>query len=246
MPHDADALADALEEELATTGTPERAAKEKRYLKSDLKFHGTTVWQIERAVRAFTVANPVDSHDVLIELVEALWCEPVHERRMAAVTLLERHRQLLTPADLPLLERLIRESRTWAYVDNLAGNVVGPLCVGSAGTGEVLDRWSEDEDFWVRRSALLSQLRPIRDGAPLDRFFRYADAMLGEKGFFIRKAIGWVLREAAKTRPADVAAWLGPRTHRISGIAIREAVKYLPPGDAGRLRAAYRGRRPAA
>jgi 3-methyladenine DNA glycosylase AlkD len=165
---------------------------------------------------------------------------------MAAVTLLERHRQLLTPADLPLLERLIRESRTWAYVDNLAGNVVGPLCVGAAGTGKVLDRWAQDPDFWVRRSALLSQLRPIRDGAPLDRFLRYADAMLGEKEFFIRKAIGWVLREAGKARPADAVAWLAPRTDRISGVAIREAVKYLPAEDAARLMTAYRGRRPAA
>jgi 3-methyladenine DNA glycosylase AlkD len=246
VPNDAAALADALEQELASTGTPERAAQEKRYLKSSLRFHGTTVWQIERAVRAFTVANPVDGHDFLVELVEALWREPVHERRMAAVTLLERHRQLLTPSDLPLLERLIRESRTWAYVDNLAGNVVGPLCVGAPGTGEVLDRWAGDEDFWVRRSALLSQLRPIRDGAPLDRFFRYADAMIGEKEFFIRKAIGWVLRDAGKTRPAEVVAWLAPRTDRISGVAIREAVKYLPPDDATRLMAAYRAHRPAA
>jgi 3-methyladenine DNA glycosylase AlkD len=165
---------------------------------------------------------------------------------MAAVTLLERHRQLLTPSDLPLLERLIRESRTWAYVDNLAGNVVGPLCVGAPGTGEVLDRWAGDEDFWVRRSALLSQLRPIRDGAPLDRFFRYADAMLGEKEFFIRKAIGWVLRDAGKTRPAEVVAWLAPRTDRISGVAVREAVKYLPAEDAAWLMTAYRARRPAA
>jgi 3-methyladenine DNA glycosylase AlkD len=164
---------------------------------------------------------------------------------MAAITLLERHRQVLGPDDLPLIERLIRESRTWAYVDNLAGNVAGPLCVGASGTGEVLDRWAGDEDFWLRRSALLSQLRPIRDGAPLDRFLRYADAMLGEREFFIRKAIGWVLREAGKARAADVVAWLAPRTARISGVAIREAVKYLPREDAARLMTAYRAKRPA-
>ncbi len=245
MPNDAAALADALEEELAAFGTPERATQEKRYLKSTLRFHGTTVWQIERTVRAFTVAHPIDGHDVLVDLVEALWAVPVHERRMAAITLLERHRQVLGPDDLPLIERLIRESRTWAYVDNLAGNVAGPLCVGASGTGEVLDRWAGDEDFWLRRSALLSQLRPIRDGAPLDRFLRYADGMLGEREFFIRKAIGWVLREAGKARAADVVAWLAPRTARISGVAIREAVKYLPREDAARLMTAYRAKRPA-
>jgi 3-methyladenine DNA glycosylase AlkD len=152
---------------------------------------------------------------------------------------------MLDPGDLPLLERLIRESRTWAYVDALASNVVGPVCTGAPGSGEILDGWATDRDFWVRRAALLSQLRPIRDGAPLDRFLRYAEPMLEEREFFIRKAIGWVLREAGKRRPADVIAWLAPRTARASGVTLREAVKYLPAEDAARLLAAYRARRPA-
>lgn len=245
MPNDVASFADELERDLAAAGDPERAIGEKRYLKSDLAFHGTTVWQIERAVRAFTVEHPIDGHDSLLALAEVLWAQPVHERRMAAILLLERHRTMLGPADLPLLERFIRESRTWAYVDALAGNVVGPVCAGAAGAGEILDRWAEDDDFWVRRAALLSQLRPIRDGAPLDRFLRYADAMLEEKEFFVRKAIGWVLREAGKKRPEEVAAWLAPRTDRASGVTMREAVKYLPPRTAEHLMTAYRGRRPA-
>ena len=239
---DAIAAADALEAELRAQGDPARAAGEKRYLKSRLQFHGVTLPQLERTVRAFTVAQPIADREALNALIAALWDSPVHERRMAAVVLLERHRPLLTPDDMPLLERLIRESQTWAYVDALAANVVGPLCAGTAGSGKVLDRWAGDPDFWVRRAALLSQLRPVRDGAPLDRFLRYADAMLDEKEFFIRKAIGWVLREAGKTRPGEVAAWLADRVDRVSGVTLREAVKYLSQEDARRLRAAYRGR----
>jgi 3-methyladenine DNA glycosylase AlkD len=242
---DAQARADAIEAELAAVGSPERAEGEKRYLKSDLDFHGTTIWEIERAVKRDLVDSGSLTHDDLVALVEALWARPVHERRMAAVIVLERNHRLLTVADLPLLERLIRESRTWAYVDALAAGVVGPLAAGAGEAAETLNRWSADGDFWVRRSALLSQLRPLRDGAPLDRFARYADAMLDEKEFFIRKAIGWVLREAGKRRPADVVAWLAPRTHRASGVTMREAVKYLPPADAARLMTAYRERRPA-
>lgn len=239
------AAADELEAELRALGNAERSLQEKRYLKSDLTFHGVTQPQIERAVRSLTVSHPLAGHDELVRLVEALWVRPVHERRMAAVLLLERHRQLLDVRDLSLLERLIREARTWAYVDALAANVVGPLCAGASGCDVVLDRWAVDPDFWVRRSALLSQLRPIRDGAPLDRFARYADAMLDEKEFFIRKAIGWVLREAGKRRPADVVAWLEPRTGRTSGVTLREAVKYLPAEDAARLQASYRRHRRA-
>ena len=237
--------ASAIEADLAALGTPERARQEKRYLKSKLRFHGTTVPQIERVVRAFTVEQPIGDHDQLVALVTALWDEPVHDRRMAAVMLMERHRQLLGVADLELLERLIRESKTWAYVDGLATNVVGAICAGSPAAGKVLDRWAGDEDFWVRRAALLSQLRPVSSGAPLDRFARYADTMLDEREFFIRKAIGWVLREAGKRRPAEVATWLAPRTDRVSGVTIREAVKYLPDEDNARLMRAYRARRRA-
>jgi 3-methyladenine DNA glycosylase AlkD len=68
--------------------------------------------------------------------------------------------------------------------------------------------------------------------------------MLDEREFFIRKAIGWVLRETSKRRPDEVTAWLAPRTHRASGVTMREAVKYLPSADAERLMAAYREKRP--
>jgi 3-methyladenine DNA glycosylase AlkD len=244
-PVDPAVAADALEAELAALGSRERAVQEKRYLKSALSFHGATLPQIERTVRSLTVQHPITDHDWLLALVEALWAKPVHERRMAAVMLLERHRTLLAIGDLALLERLLRESRTWAYVDALAANVVGPLCTGAPDAGTVLDRWATDEDFWIRRAALLSQLRPLRDGAPLDRFTRYADAMLEEKEFFIRKAIGWVLREAGRRRPADVFAWLAPRTNRASGVTMREAVKHLPEEDAAALMRAYRAKRPA-
>ena len=109
----------------------------------------------------------------------------------------------------------------------------------------MLDRWSSDDDFWIRRSALLAWLRPLRHGASLDRFLAYADGMLDEKEFFIRKAIGWVLREVGKRRPEEVSPWLAPRTHRASGVTMREATKYLPAADRERLMLAYREKRPA-
>jgi 3-methyladenine DNA glycosylase AlkD len=156
------------------------------------------------------------------------------------------HTDLLTAADLAPIERLLRESLTWALVDGLAVDVVGSVLASDPDrTTTVLDRWSTDGDFWIRRSALLAWLRPLRQAAPLDRFLGYADAMLDEKEFFIRKAIGWVLREVAKRRPDEVAGWLAPRTHRVSGVTLREAAKYLPAADRERLMLAYRERRPA-
>ena len=236
-------LADAIEARLREVGTPKRAVGEKAYLKSDLDFLGATVWDVRAAVKALA---PALDHADLIAEVEALWASPIFELRMAAVMLLERFVGKLGPDDLPLLERLVRDSRTWALVDGLAGDVLGGLVVAQPDAMSAeLDRWASDGDFWVRRSSLLAEVRPIRQGAPMDRFLARADAMLDEREFFIRKAIGWVLREAGTRRPDEVAAWLAPRTGRASGVTMREAVKYLPAAEAERLMHAYRERRPA-
>ena len=236
-----------LEARLRTVGTPKRAVGEKAYLKSDLEFLGATVGQIRAEVKTMLAGIGELGHDDLMALVEALWSEPIFERRMAASVMLEMRKGLLGVDDLRPLERLLRDSRTWALVDGLAGDVVGSILASDErGTSAVLDRWATDADFWIRRSALLAWLRPLRRGAPLDRFLAYADAMLEEKEFFIRKAIGWVLREAGKRRPGEVAAWLAPRTHRASGVTMREAVKYLPEPTAFDLTAAYRARVPLA
>jgi 3-methyladenine DNA glycosylase AlkD len=230
-----------IEAELRHVGTPQRAADEKRYLKSDLRFLGAKLGDIRRVAKE-TSRSPTLDRDALIELVEELWREPVFERRMVAVILLELRAGELRSGDLRLIERLIRESRTWALVDVLAVAVVGEMA-GRLRIERTLDRWARDDDFWVRRSSLLAELRPLKYGAPFERFARRADAMLEEKEFFIRKAIGWVLRETSKKRPDEVYAWLAPRTHRASGVTMREAVKYLDDRRATTLMDAYRSGR---
>jgi len=233
------------ERALRELGTASRATSEKAYLKSDLEFAGTAVPAIRALVTAGRKARPGLAHDELTGMVEALWESPLYECRQAAVILLERSVTLLGPADMPLLERLLRTSRTWALVDGLAVNVAGTLAERFPQTGAVLDRWAGDEDFWLRRSALLALLRPLRAGrGDFERFAGYADAMLTEREFFIRKAIGWVLRETGKRRPELVAGWLGPRVHRASGVTVREAVKPLPAPIRAALLAGYRDKIP--
>ena len=242
----AEQLADLLTDELRAVGDPDRAAQEKAYLKSDLEFFGESVWEIRRVAKAFVNGAPAMSHDDLVALVAALWAGPVFERRMAAVVLLELHPKLLSAADLPLIERLVRESLTWALVDALATDVVGGILERApAKVTPVLDRWATDADFWMRRTSLLGELQGLRTGADLAPFLRRAEAMLDEKEFFIRKAIGWVLREVGKRRPAEVIAWVAPRTHRASGVTMREAVRYLPVEERDRLMLAYKEKRPA-
>ena len=218
-----------IHELLSAEGVPERAAQEKRYLKSDLEHLGVSVPAIRRVVKDFVRRHPELDRGEVVELADALWREPVHERRMAAVELLDLFGDRLLADDLALVERLIREARTWALVDGLAASVAGRLVDRFPSTGDALDRWAADEDFWVRRAALLALLLPLRKGdGDFGRFSRYADAMLEEREFFIRKAIGWVLRETSKRRPDLVYEWLAPRAARAAGLTVREATKYLP------------------
>ena len=237
---------EAIGEALRASADPERARNEKRYLRSDLRFIGAGVPSIRKAIRQVVRRGSISERTTLLAFVDACWDGDVHELRVAGVLALQRSTDLLEARDLELVEALIRRSKTWAYVDPLSIHMAGALVERFPELGPALDRWAEDADFWVRRSAILALLGPLRRGeGDFDRFSRYADAMLCEREFFIRKAIGWTLREVSKKRPCLVYSWLAPRTHRIAGVAMREAVKYLPEDRRDELMAAYRGKRPA-
>lgn len=218
-------LAGEIDAALRAAGDPARAEGERAYLKSSLQHYGTSVPAVRKVAK--TVGRL--GHDQLVALVETLWDDVVYERRAVCVELLAASNPSLRVDDAPLLERLLRESGTWALVDALAASVVGALVERDPdGWAPILDRWAADADFWLRRSALLALLVPLRrGGGDFARFARYADAMLDEREFFIRKAIGWVLRDTAKKRPDLVFDWLLPRAARASSITIREAVKPL-------------------
>ncbi|WP_166974122.1 DNA alkylation repair protein [Brevibacterium atlanticum] len=224
-------LAEVVDRKLRERGTRERAQKEKSYLKSEIDHYGASVPDTRSVVRAALRGADL-RHDEAIDLARQLWTEPsdnpVHERRLAATMMLIHMQDHLGASDTQVIEGFLREARTWALVDPLAGDLVGPLSERDPGFDPVLERWAVDDDFWIRRSALLAHLRPLRTGrGDFDRFTRFADEMLREKEFFIRKAIGWVLRDTAKKRPDLVFDWILPRAHRASGVTIREAVKPL-------------------
>ena len=227
------AIVDELDAGLRAAGTPERAAGSKAYLKSDLEFYGAAVPDMRAAVKALHRSRPGLTREEVLDVAGRLWVRPVFERRLLAVLLLEADVGLLTADDLGLLERWVRLGRMWALVDNISGDVAGPLLdrLGEPVATAVLDAWAADGDVWVRRSALLAHVRSLRaGGGDWERFARYADAMLEEREFWIRKAIGWVLRDMSRGgRPDLVYEWLLPRASRASGVTLREAVKYLTP-----------------
>jgi 3-methyladenine DNA glycosylase AlkD len=242
-PVSVETMIEEMETLLGAAGTADRAEAERRYLKSDLQHLGVPVPEIRKIVKQALKDAGELSHDQLVGLVEGLWRRPVHEIRMAAVEVVNARPHDLRPGDITLVEHMLRTAKTWALLDGLA--VSGARCVltGHPDEEAILDRWAHDDDFWIRRSALLVHLGPLRNGSGnWERFCRYADGMLDEKELFIRKAIGWVLRDTARLRPDMVYAWILPRARRASGVTIREVVKRLTPEQAEEVMGAYRRR----
>lgn len=219
---------------LEAHATAERAAHERGYLKSTLHHLGVRV----PVVRAETLRwwRARSDPAALRPTVDALWATEVHELRVAAVELLVKETELLTVADAAWVEQLLRDCKTWALLDNLAIKALGPAVVREAAWLPVVERWSRDDDFWVQRAALLTHLLPMRRGeGDWTRFSRQADRVLESKEFFLRKAIGWVLREASKRDPNAVADWLEVRLDHVSGLTLREGSRNLPAPLQARL-----------
>ena len=229
MPLDISATADELANDLIAVGTKERAVNEKRYLKSEIDHYGVSVPEIRKMARRFARNRQDLPKSDLTRLTLELWDRDVYELRKLAVNILAAKVSLLNVEDLEFLERLVRRSYTWALIDDMSFNVVAPVLTEVDGAASIRRRWAQDEDFWVRRTAMLALLPGLRRGTDgWDEFIIYADSMLEEREFFIRKAIGWVLREVSKHSPELVAEWLEPRAAIASSVTMREALKYLP------------------
>ena len=232
--------ADDLIASLRAAAVPGRAEGEKRYLKSERVHLGTSMPAIRQVAVAFRKAHPALSRAELLALCDDLWARGIHEGNALVVELLDLHQPLLAARDLAFLERLLREAHTWALSDGLSASVVGPLVERLPALQRTLDRWAKDPDFWIRRASLLGLLLALRAGrGDLALFGKRADPMLGETEFFVRKAIGWVLRDTSRRRPAEVAGWILPRAARASGLTVREATKHLPARDRAKILAAH-------
>ena len=205
-------------------------------MKSTLRFHGIDAAQLRAECAAFCKAHPDIDRDQLIAYATALFATDAFDLRSAAIALLERKGMLLQGSDARWLAELARAGACWAHVDFLATAVIDRLLERGGGVAAWARVWASDDSFWVRRVALLCQLRALRRGAgDFEVFAEIAAPMLGETEFFIRKAIGWVLREVSKKRPELSYRFLARHRDDASGLTLREGGKYLSPSMRARL-----------
>lgn len=226
---DAAAVVEALERALAEVGDPSRAAQEKAYMKSAMAFHGVPAPRLKEIGAAWLNAHPRLTVGDLRALVDAAYDTSWFDLRSLALVLLLKKQRLLTLDDAPWMEALVRRSACWAHVDAIATHPAGDVLRRFPAMDAHLRRWALDEDLWVRRLALLADLGELRAGrGDFERFEAVSVPMLGEKEFFIRKAIGWVLRDTSRLRPELVRAYVARHGEQMSGLTRREATRRLP------------------
>ena len=220
---------------LAEVGDPERAAQQQAYMKSELPYVGLGAPALKTLLRPILAdhrfADRAQWEAAALELFE----DATHREEWYAAVALLRHRSYAPWRDpdlLPLLEELVRLGAWWDVVDEIAGHLVGHVLLDHrAAATPVIDVWALDpESMWVRRTAMLAQLRhaEVTDTDLLERVLvaNLDDTAYGRE-FFIRKALGWALRQHARRDPGWVRTFVGTHADRLSGLSRREALKHL-------------------
>jgi 3-methyladenine DNA glycosylase AlkD len=224
------ALADAVLERLtaayAAAADPARAAAMRAYMKDVAPFLGLPTSERRALSRAVLAGTPRPDEADCTAIALRCWALPQREYHYFAVDYLRRHAGRCTSAFLPVARHLVTTVPWWDTVDPLAAHVVGALVAADPRLTAEMDAWIADDDLWVARTALLHQLR-YKDRTDADRLFAYCLRRSGHPDFFVRKAIGWSLREYAKTDPEAVRVFLTRERGRFAPLSVREALKNI-------------------
>ncbi|MGW4564944.1 DNA alkylation repair protein [Streptomyces sp. NPDC004561] len=224
------ALAEALLERLTAVygaaADPERAAAMRAYMKDVAPFLGIPTPDRRALSRTVLAGAPRPDETDCTALALRCWALPEREYHYFAVDYLRRYASRCSSGFLPVVRRLVTTVPWWDTVDLLAAHVVGALVAADPALAADMDRWIVDENLWVARTALLHQLR-YKEHTDQERLFAYCLRQSGHPDFFIRKAIGWSLREYAKTDPEAVRTFLARERGRFAPLTVREALKNI-------------------
>lgn len=228
MPDDhdrGDDLVAAVRAVLRAAADPRRAAGAQAYMKTTEPFLGVRLPEVRRLTLDAARAHPPGTVDDVIAAATRLWREAGHrEERYAAQALLTLRPVRADLRLLPLLEEMITTGAWWDLVDEASSRVGELLRADRAAMTPVLRRWARSPDRWLRRTAVIAQ-RGAKDRTDTALLAEVVLANAEDPDFFLRKAIGWALRDYAKVDPGWVAAFV--RDHPLSPLSRREATKHL-------------------
>ena len=214
----------AVQAALRPLADADRAAGAKAYMRGQFDCLGISTPERREAAMPLIRAFKPASAEELRETAERLWAMREREYQYVAADLLIRCQDALSLNDLAWLLELAQKKSWWDTVDCIV-KVVGKIVRRAGAKGvRAMDRAVKHEDFWVRRIAMLHQLG-WRGDTDTERLYRFAELLAAEKEFFIRKAIGWALRDYAWHDWWAVERFLRSTRAPLSGLTVREASK---------------------
>ena len=203
----------------------EQAIPMEAYMKNLFPFLGITSPQRKEIVREYFSVYQLPSEDELLAEVWAIYHLPEREFQYAAITLLSKKLKTLQVKDLLFIEKLIIEKSWWDSIDSIAPTIVGSIVKNNRHEGEeIMKQWSNSENLWLNRSAILHQLKYKADTNE-ELLKEIIGNHIHSKEFFIQKSIGWLLREYAKTNPEFIKNFVS--TIELKPLSKREALKHL-------------------
>ena len=217
---------DVLRTALEGGADPERAEHMARYMKGHFEFLGLSTPDRRKQASPLKAAAKSSDGDEIVAFVHRCWKQPEREFQYVGSDLLAWNVAKLAPRHLADLEHFVSTNSWWDTVDSLASWTVGGLVAANQELVGVMDVWVESENMWIARAAILHQLR-YKDSTDVERLFRYALRRAGDTEFFIRKAIGWSLRQYAHTDPEEIRTFMAEHGDRFSGLTRREALKNI-------------------
>jgi 3-methyladenine DNA glycosylase AlkD len=223
------ALVTAVRTGLATLADPAKAPDMQRYMKSDMPFRGVPKPARAGLVRRLFADHPLSDVDGWVATVRELWHGAKYrEERYVALDLTgyRRYAGWQRPDLLGLYEEMIVTGAWWDFVDEVANRRIGPLVRGYPDElVPAMRAWSRDNDRWKRRTSIICQLG-ANDATDTALLTHCVEANLADPDFFLRKGIGWALRQFAKTEPGWVRAFVDAHPD-LSPLSRREATKHL-------------------
>lgn len=221
------ALVKYVRAELVALADPVKAEEMAAYMRTEMPFYGVQKPDRLPLIREMKKRFQPASLDDYQRNVLALWQLDHREEKYLAINYADSFKQFMIPQAVPLFERLVREGQWWDFVDPIASWLVGrTLLSHEECLRPVIETYVEDEDFWIRRTALLAHLGH-KEMTNSEALFRYCTTLAGEKEFFIRKAIGWALREYSKSEPEKVSRYLKKNADKLSPLSYKEGAKHL-------------------
>ncbi|UZX05494.1 DNA alkylation repair protein [Arthrobacter sp. CDRTa11] len=219
----------AIRKILVEHADPVRAAGVQAYMKSAVPSLGVRVPDVRRLTAAAAAECPFDSVEQLRSTVLELWRNAAwREERYAAIDLTGLRIAAGDPLMLPVYEELIRTGAWWDFADGVAHRICDLLQAHRPTMTEVLRSWSRDGDFWIRRASITAQLK-AKAATDTELLRDVIEANLADPEFFVRKAIGWSLREYAKTDAEWVRSFVAEHSTEMSPLSRREALRNLEP-----------------